>query len=92
MVFSSSLCISIVNICYTDDISLLSPTVTELKEMLKICEDFVDDNNIIFSAYQSQVLQFSSCSNNISMKPILQIQNGQKIPYVEFYKHLGNNI
>ena len=32
----------------------------------------------------------SSCSNNIIMKPILQMRNGQKIPYVESCKHLGN--
>ena len=78
--------------CYADDISLLSPTFTGLKEMLKICEDFADDHDIIFNASKSQLLQFSSCSNNINMKPVLQMRNGQKIPYVESCKHLGNEI
>ena len=59
--------------CYADDISLLSPTFTGLKEMLKICEDFADDHDIIFNASKSQLLQFSSCSNNINMKPVLQM-------------------
>ena len=36
--------------CYADDISLLSPTFTVLKEMLKICEDLADDHDIIFNA------------------------------------------
>ena len=30
---------------------LLSPAFTGLNEMLKICEDFVDDLDIIFNAY-----------------------------------------
>ena len=60
--------------CYAGDISLLSPTFTGLKEMLKICEDFADDHYIIFNASKSQVLQFSSCSNNINMKPVLQMR------------------
>ena len=71
---------------YADDISLLSPTFTGLKEMLKICEDFADDHDIIFNASKSQLLQFSSCSNNTNMKPVLQMRNGQKIPYVESCK------
>ena len=59
--------------CYADDISLLSPTFTGLKEMLKIYEDFADDHDIIFSTSKSQLLQFSLCSNNINMKPVLQM-------------------
>ena len=47
--------------------------------MLKICEDFADDHDIIFNASKTQFLQFRSCSNNINMKPVLQMQNGQKI-------------
>ena len=75
--------------CYVDDIRLLSPT---FNGMLKICEDFADDHDIIFRASKSKLLQFSSCLNNIKMKPVLQMRNGQTIPYVESYKHLGNEI
>ena len=66
--------------CYANDISLLSPTFTGLKEMLNICEDFADDHDIIFNASKSQLVQFSSCSNNINMKFVLQMRKGQKIP------------
>ena len=50
--------------CYADDICLLSPTFTGNKEMLKICENFADDHDIIFNTSNSSLLQFSSCSNN----------------------------
>ena len=66
---------------YADDISLRSPNLTGFKEMLNICEEFADDYDIIlFNVPKSQLLQFNSCSNNISMKPLLQMRNCQKIP------------
>ena len=58
--------------CYADDISILSPTFTDLKEMLNICEDFADYHDIIINACKSKLLQFSSCSNNINMKPVFK--------------------
>ena len=54
--------------------------------------DFADRHDIMFNSSKSQLLQFSSCSNNINMKPVLQMRNGQNIPYVESCKHLGNEI
>ena len=33
--------------CYADDISLLSPTLSGLKEMLKLCEDYALKHKII---------------------------------------------
>ena len=53
---------------------------------LNICEDFAND---IFNVSKSQLLQFSSCSNIINMKPVLQCEM-VKNPYVESCKHLGN--
>ena len=72
--------------CYADDISLLSPTFTGLKEMLKICEEFADDHDIIFNASKSKLLQFRSCSNNINTKPALQMRYGQKVQYVKSFR------
>ena len=36
--------------CYADDIGLLSPTLSGLKEMLKLCEDYALKHKIIFNA------------------------------------------
>ena len=33
--------------CYADDIGLLSPTLSGLKEMLKLCEDYALKHNIV---------------------------------------------
>ena len=32
--------------CYADDLSLLCPSFTGIKEMLKTCEDYAMKNNI----------------------------------------------
>ena len=57
-----------------------------------ICERCVDYHDIIFNASKSQLFQFSSCSNNINMKPVLRMRNGKKITYVESCKYLDNAI
>ena len=43
---------------YADDISLLCPTVSGMKEMLKTCETFAKQHDILFNASKSQLLWF----------------------------------
>ena len=43
---------------YADDISLLCPTVNRLKEMLKTCEPFAKQQDILFKSSKSQQLWF----------------------------------
>ena len=45
---------------YTDDIGLLSPTLSGLKEMLKLCEDYALRPKFIFNASKSQLIYSSS--------------------------------
>ena len=40
--------------CYVDDLSLLSPSFTGLQEMLRLCELYAIDHNIIFNAKKSR--------------------------------------
>ena len=43
---------------YADDISLLCPTVSGMKEMLKTCETFAKQHDILFNASKSLLLWF----------------------------------
>ena len=36
--------------CYADDLSLLCPSFTRIKEMLKTCEDYAMNDNILIMA------------------------------------------
>ena len=46
--------------CYSDDLNLLSTSFTRLQEMLRLCELYAIDHNIIFKVKKSQLLYFGS--------------------------------
>ena len=75
---------------YADDLSLLCPSLTGIKEMLNICEKYARQYDILFNATKSQLLYFGKDSNNDNVQPVLSMDNGKKIPYVPKYLHLGN--
>ena len=78
---------------YADDLSLLCPSFSGLKEMLNICERYANDKKIIFNASKSQLLHFSKKNDPLhNKKPILRMKHGQIIPYVEKCIHLGNTL
>ena len=43
---------------YADDLSLLCPSFSGMKEMLSICEQYAHDNNIMFNASKRQFYLF----------------------------------
>ena len=45
--------------CYADDLSLLCPSFTGIKEMLRTCEIYADEHKILFNAKKSQLLHFT---------------------------------
>ena len=77
---------------YADDLSLLCPSFTGIKEMLNICEKYARKYDILFNATKSQLLYFGKDSNNDNIQPVLSMDNGKKIPYVTKCLHLGNSI
>ena len=60
--------------CYAGDISLLSPTVSGLQDMLKICERYTDKYKIHFNASKSQLLCFntSTCTKSKDIKVYIE--------------------
>ena len=76
---------------YADDLSLLCPSFSSIREMLSVCERYANENKILFSASKSQRLHFSKYEDSDNnRKPQLRMNNGQLIPYVEKCIHLGN--
>ena len=76
--------------CYADDLSLLCPSFTGIKEMLRTCEIYADEHKILFNAKKSQLLHFTKSST--SKDPQLFMNDGSIIPYVDTCNHLGNTI
>ena len=78
--------------CYTDDINLLSPTLSKLKEMLKLCEDYALKHKIILNTSKSQLLYFPSNTARVPKDFMLKMKSGQVIPYTDTCNYLGNTI
>ena len=68
--------------CYADDLSLLCPSFTGIKEMLRTCEIYADEHKILFNAKKSQLLHFTKSST--SKDPQLFMNDGSIIPYGRF--------
>ena len=80
---------------YADELSLLCPSFSGIKEMLNICERFANNNNntILFNASKGQVIYFSKNDDPMHvMRPILRMSHGQMVPYVKKCIHLGNTL
>ena len=78
---------------YADDLSLLCPSFSCMREMLNVCERYANENKILFNASKRQILHYSKneySENN--RKPKLRMNNGQLINYVEKCIHLGNTL
>jgi hypothetical protein len=71
-------------LAYADDIVLLSPTITSLKQQLLICEKFSADFDILFNTSKSKMLCFGA-KENITLS-----FQGKLVPQVDTIKHLGN--
>ena len=73
---------------YADDIVLLCPTKEGLRELIKICERYAMDHDIIFNENKSKLLVFGSTTNNL---PSIYV-SGVEVPVCDNAMHLGNVI
>ena len=49
--------------CYADDLSLLCPSFTGIKEMLQTCENYAEQHKILFNAKRVNCCIFLSLAN-----------------------------
>lgn len=87
-------------LAYADDIVLLAPTPTAMRKLLSICDTFAADNDICFNATKSkciiinpqQVRKFYSRYPFGSVTSFHFAISGNRIEFVDSYKHLGHII
>ena len=79
---------------YADHLSLLSSSFTRLQEMLRLCELYAIDHNIIFNAKKSQLLYFGSNPSNEPCTSTVDFTmlTGQSLQYVQKCIHLRNEL
>ena len=78
--------------CYADDLSLLSSTFTGFQEMLKICELYTNNYDIIFNDKKVFYYILVVIHSIILDTANLVMQNGQSIQYVNKCSRLGNEL
>ena len=75
---------------YADDLTLLCPSLTGLKEMLNTCEAYAKDYNILFNAKKSKLMYFGR--NNINTNNMMSMSNSTRIDFIQQCTHLGSII
>ena len=73
---------------YADDIALVSPSLSGLRQMIHICEQYAMEYSIVFNPVNSKLMCFNSVSSD---KPYLTLC-GKPVDVVDNDLHLGNRI
>ena len=73
---------------YADDLALISPSLSGLRQMIKICEKYAIEYSIVFNPVKSKLMCFNSVSPD---KPYITLC-GKPVDVVDNDLHLGNRI
>ncbi|XP_075987821.1 uncharacterized protein LOC142984239 [Anticarsia gemmatalis] len=77
------------NISYADDMVLLSPSISALRRLLNICEDYAVAHGLRYNATKSELLIFKS--NNKTYEPVPSVTlGGVQLKRVTRFKYLGH--
>ena len=80
-------------ISYADDLTLLAPTVSASSILLRICESFASEYDVMFNPSKSQALVFQPASASLSLMQRARLTlSGSPIDYVSHAVHLGTFI
>ena len=76
------------SVCYADDIALLAPSHSALRILLRECESFAADYNLLFNAAKTQLICFRS---SIKVKGSGKfIFSGHHLEFSDTVTHLGH--
>ena len=73
---------------YADDITLLAPSVSALRNMLEICVRYARDHDILFNSKKSQLIIFKHSKNPVP-DPKITV-NGEQVKVYTSVTHLGH--
>ena len=73
---------------YADDLALVSPSLSGLRQMIQTCEQYAMEYSIVFNPVKSKLMCFNAVSSD---KPYLTLC-GKPVDVVDNDLHLGNRI
>ena len=83
------------SVLFCDDLLLMAPNRSSMARMLKVCEQFANESNIIFSTdpnpAKSKSKMIYMCGSNTKLtKPAPLELCGKELPWVSSAHHLGH--
>ena len=75
---------------YADDLCIIANSLTSLRSMIKICEDFATEYDVIFNGSKSQLIKFSANGDGIVQSDVFVC--GVKVSPSKEVIHLGNKL
>ena len=77
---------------YADDLILLCPSVAGLNDMIKICEDYANEHDILFNGKKSKYLVFGTYKYNHTVRVKNEIvEKCEKAVHLGHVLHTGEN-
>ena len=83
---------------YADDLLLMAPSRDVLQNMLKVCEDYANAHNLVFSTdpvpskSKTKCMYFCGRQGKRVKYPDPLILEGKELPWVEVAEHLGHTL
>jgi hypothetical protein len=74
---------------YADDLTLAVPSISGLRKMLEICEEYGDEYSVDYNSTKTVCVLFSR--RKVTVKPEVQL-HGATLKWVNKVKHLGNHL
>lgn len=81
--------ITVNNISYADDMVLLSPSISALRKLLRICESYAEAHGLRYNASKSEVMVFKASSKTYTTVPPILLA-GNELRRVTKFKYLGH--
>lgn len=78
------------HVCYADDMVLLSPSISAMRDMLAVCEEYAAQHNMAYNPDKSVCMMFRSTNTPAFIPPVRL--NGRDLEFVEEVKYLGHVI
>lgn len=77
------------NISYADDMVLLSPSVSALRKLLRVCEEYAESHGLVYNVRKSELMVFRASRKIPSCVPPMTLA-GVALKRVTHFKYLGH--
>ena len=79
------------NLCYADDMVLISPSAQGLQHLINVCSLYADEHDIIYNESKTQCMSVIPRSFRIKKDPVMHLKN-HRLEFVKEFPYLGHII